>query len=383
MRALGADVLIVGGGSSGCVLARRLADQGRSVILLEAGPDLGADVPDALRDGWNLPSGPDWSFDWGFESEPGATGSTSKLRRGRLLGGTSWLTRFAVRGALADFEAWDPGDGTWSRDAVVEAFRRVEADADFGNAPWHGTSGPFPINRYLDLPRSTVHEAALRAFADIGFPPVVDHNAPDAVGVGPMPMSTRGGNRVTTLDAWLPLEGRPASLRIHSGSVVDRVKIDGRRAAGVRLADGALLHADRVIVAAGTYASPAILLRSGVGPADHLGDVAVQPRVDLPGVGNNLADHPGVDLDSGWRGTAVTPGEPVLHSIATFRSSTQPASAPPDMMFWVTDPSGSEAAFSLDPILLKPESRGRVRLRSSDPGVQPRIELRTRTSSAT
>src|SRR5690242_12860060 len=115
MSAHGSDVLIVGGGASGCVLARRLADRGRSVLLLEAGPDLGADVPAALRDGWNLPSGADWTHDWGFESEPGASGSSTKLRRGRMMGGTSWLTRFAVRGSLADFDGWESGAETWSR----------------------------------------------------------------------------------------------------------------------------------------------------------------------------------------------------------------------------------------------------------------------------
>jgi len=104
-------------------------------------------------------------------------------------------------------------------------------------------------------------------------------------------------------------------------------------------------------------------MRSGIGPAEHLKSVGVEPRVDLPGVGANLSDHPAVDLDSGWRGPSGT--EPVLHTIATFRSSKASSSGPPDMMFWAQDPDGDEPRFYLDPILLKPESRGSVRLRSA------------------
>jgi choline dehydrogenase len=371
----GYDVLIVGGGAAGCVLARRLGDSGRTVCLLEAGPDPTSNVSAALRDGWNLPSGEQWPYDWGFESEAPAGGSPSKLRRGRVLGGTSWLTRFAVRGSLADFSAWDTdGGNTWSGAAVLDAFRRVEADADFGDAMWHGADGPLPVNRYPGLSRSPIHDAALAAFADLGFPAVADHNAPDAVGFGPMPISTVGGRRVTSLDAWLPIDKRPGTLTIRTDVLVDRVELDGLRATGVRLASGDVVHADEVIVAAGTYGSPSILLRSGIGPADHLRELGIEPVVELNGVGENLADHPGVDLDSGWRGEAVA-GEPVLHSIATFRSSTQPSDGPPDLMFWVTDPSGADPAFYLDPILLKPESRGRVRLRSADPASPPMIEL--------
>ena len=109
------EVVVVGGGAAGCVLARRLAERGRSVLLLEAGPDLGNGVGPALLDGWRNPKGPDWTTDWGYESQPGADGTRAKLRRGKLLGGTSWLTRFAVRGQPADFDAWAArGNPGWS-----------------------------------------------------------------------------------------------------------------------------------------------------------------------------------------------------------------------------------------------------------------------------
>lgn len=366
----GFDTVIVGGGAAGCVLARRLAEHGdRSVLLLEAGPDLRDATPIDFRDGWRLPTIPDW----GLQAEPDAAGATQKLRRGRVLGGTSWLTRFAVRGAASDFDAWAAGGNPgWGYEDVLPDFRRLETDADYGDRPWHGGEGPLPITRYLDHEPAGIHAAALDAFAAVGYPLVEDHNEPAAVGVGRMPMSSRAGRRVTALDAYLPSVWRPPNLTVRADAAVDRVLLDGGRATGIRLVDGTEIAADSLILAAGTYGSPAILLRSGIGPAEHLRSVGVEVRVDLPGVGANLADHPGVDLDSGWRGGAVD--GPILHSIATFRSSTAPSGGP-DMMFWASDPAGEEPGFYFDPILLRPASRGSVRLRSVDPTEPPRIEL--------
>jgi len=166
--------------TAGCVVGRRLAERGdRSVLLLEAGPDLGTSPPRALRDGWGLPSGPTWPYDWGFESEPDANGATGVLRRGRLLGGTSWLTRFAVRGHPADFDAWAAGGNPgWSFEDVLPTFRTIEADVEFGDRPWHGERGPIPITRYPDDEPAEIHAAALRAFGALGFPDVEDHNEP-------------------------------------------------------------------------------------------------------------------------------------------------------------------------------------------------------------
>jgi choline dehydrogenase len=361
------DIVIVGAGAAGCALARRIAERtDRSVLLLEAGAP--ADTPE-MHDGWRLPTLPDW----GFAAEPGGAADPPKLRRGRLLGGTSWLTRFAVRGPAADFHAWG-GNGLpgWSYEDVLPAFRRLESDAEFGDRPWHGDSGPIPITRYPTLPRSGIHEAAVAALTATGVPAVDDHNAPDAIGVGPLPMSSRDGRRTTSFDAYLGITDRPANLSVRAEALVASVRIRAGRATGVALADGSDIDAGLVILAAGTYGSPVILMRSGIGPADHLREHGVRVEVDLPGVGANLADHPGVDLDSGWRGEGTV--GPLLHSIATFRSS-RATSAAPDLMFWLTDPDASDPAFYLDPILLKPLSRGTVRLRSADPVDPPRITL--------
>lgn len=365
------DVAVVGGGAAGCVVARRFAERGGiSVVLLEAGPDARRETPDDWRDGWRLPTVPDW----GFESEPDAAGATGRLRRGRLLGGTSWLTRFAVRGAATDFDAWaDAGNPGWAYRDVLPAFRRLESDAEFGDRAEHGDRGPIPITRYPGITPSEPHAAALAAFAAVDIPSVGDLNAPDAVGVGRMPMSSRDGVRVTAVDAYLPTTLTPSGLTIRPDSAVASVEIDGSRAVGLRLADGSRVGAGRIVLGAGTYGSPTILMRSGLGPADDLRRLGLAVHADLPGVGSNLADHPGVEIPTGWQGIGST--GPILHSIATFRSAGRDPAMAPDLMFWIADPAGSEPEFTLEAVLLKPASRGTVRLRSADPADPPMITL--------
>jgi choline dehydrogenase-like flavoprotein len=141
----GFDVVVVGAGAAGCVVAARLAESGsRSVILLEAGPDLRADLPEEVRDGWHMTR----AFDWGYASEPKEFGDVQQLRRVKLLGGTSSIVRIALRGSPSDYDEWEVlGNAGWGFEGVLPHLRRLENDLEFGDQPWHGASGPIPVTR--------------------------------------------------------------------------------------------------------------------------------------------------------------------------------------------------------------------------------------------
>ena len=366
-------MVVVGGGTAGCVVAARLAGSGsRSVLLLEAGPDLRANPPELVRDGWHMTR----EFDWGYASEPDEFGAVQKVRRVKMLGGTSAITRFAVRGSPADYEEWVAlGNPGWGFTDLLPYFRRLETDLDYGDRPWHGVSGPIPIARYHDLEPTEIHAGGIQALEATGFPLIDDHNRPRAVGAGHMPMSSRDGIRVSTAVGYLPAGHTLENLTIRSEVEVAHVVFEGARAIGVSLTDGTNIDAGCVVLCAGTYGSPAILMRSGVGPPEHLRSVGVPTRFNLPGVGANLADHPGVDLDCGYQGAARE--SPLLHTIATFHSRRTNDSAPPDLMFWLSDPISPEEPeqFTIGVVLLKPRSTGTVRLRSADPTEAPLINL--------
>jgi choline dehydrogenase-like flavoprotein len=289
------------------------------------------------------------------------------------VGGTSWVTRFAVRSSPQDFEAWAAaGLVGWTFDDVLPYFCRIEDDLEFGADPWHGAGGPIPVTRYPGL-EPTDFEIALRgAFASNGFAEVEDHNRPGATGFGRMPRSSRGGARRTSADTYLAPEKVPSNLTVRADAPVDALLIARGEAAGVRLVDGTEVRAGWVVLCAGTYGSPLLLQRSGVGPAGVLTEAGVAVDMNLPGVGANLADHPSAGIDLGYGGSATGRD---MHSLGTFRSSSAGAGEAPDLAMWVFDPAGDPAESAIDVALMTPMSRGSVRIRSADPLDPPLIEL--------
>jgi choline dehydrogenase len=370
------DVAIVGAGSAGCVLAARLTeDADRSVVLLEGGPDYPTveDLPPEIRSGLR----PVFTHDWGYRAESALDGRTLDANRARIVGGCSATNAaLAVRGRPADYDRWDEVADGWSFAEVLPFFRRLEHDFDFhGDA--HGKDGPLPIRRPAPDELAPVQLAFLDACANAGLPVVDDHNAPGAVGAGLPPMNLIDGVRQSTALTYLAAARERPNLTVRGDALVDRIELDGTRAVGVRLAGaGEVIEADLVLLASGSYGSPAILLRSGVGPAGDLRAVGIEPVLERPGVGANLTEHPLMPNVF----EAITPpraGDPVFQAMLTTASSTAdgifdlhvlPLFNPPELQ-------GDAPLFVILTGLMTPRSRGSVRLRSPDPGDAPAIDL--------
>jgi choline dehydrogenase-like flavoprotein len=419
-----ADYVVVGAGSAGCAVARRLAESGASVVLVEAGkPDdkglarMLFQTPGAISVMHSTPQLKKL-FDWGYKSTPQkhAWDRTIPQTRGKVLGGSSAVNGMLfVRGNRKNFDDWAAeGNKGWAFEDVLPAFKKLE-DWEDGETGLRGAGGPIRITRKHDLTE------AARSFMDaagdrLGLPLVEDYNAESQEGVAAFQQSAAHGRRYSAAEGYLHDEevadGRLPNLVVLTDATVSRVTVQGERATGVEIITGdgsQVVAADReVVLAGGVFGSAQILMLSGIGPAGHLHDHGIPVVADLP-VGDNLHDHLFVpisfQMDSAVRrptpayflswlarermrpGTTWAAGSS-FESVAFTRSSY--AGEIPDLqllsLYWTYPvpnqddptkrivPPTTRPGQSIFPALIYPESRGTVRLSSADPRAAPLID---------
>jgi choline dehydrogenase len=395
------DYIIVGAGSAGCVTANRLVtDHGKRVLVLEEGPlDTGMLLKMPAGTFQMLFGGSPFIKRYASDAQPSLDGRAVSVPQGRVLGGSSSVNAMAyVRGSRLDYERWNEaiGEKGWGWDDLLPYFKRQEGNQRFDNDA-HGGDGPLKVSD----PRYVVDAADLfvRTMQRMGLPFTADFNSGSLDGVGYMQTTTYRGERCSAATAFLhPIMHRP-ELTVISKAKVNRLLFEGDRVTGVEYSVyGSLEKAyagSEVILTAGVYATPRLLMLSGIGPAAHLADHGIPLRADLPGVGQNLQDHNSVVvsmtttsahgyfgedkglrmLRNGLRYMAFRDGPVSSNGAETmaFLNLENPQADPDLQIYGVgvmwPDPSGGKLShgISLMANLVKPRSRGSVRLRSSNP----------------
>ena len=384
------DYLILGGGSAGCVLAARLSeDAAQTVCLVEAGRDLTpTSMPDDIRSRYPgrayLDTRNIWRHLRARMSEPAAE---RRYEQARLLGGGSAINALmANRGAPADYDEWETlGASGWNWANCLPYFLRLETDCDV-TGPLHGSTGPLRVQRASPARLSPFVRGVIGALERSGFPLRSDQNGPweDGAFVGVIAVS-ESGQRIPTSICYLDEAARARSnLTVRTDALVERVRFDGRRAIGadVRLADSACatLSARRVIICAGAIHSPALLMRSGIGPARQLASLGIRIVAASEGVGRNLMEHPSIAVSAFLPREARTPFIDEHHEQAIVRySSGLPDTPAGDMHGAILSRSGwHSVGYRLGSMFFwvnKSYSRGRVTLVSSRTEDEPKVEF--------
>lgn len=376
------DVIIVGAGSSGCAVAARASeDPNRTVLLLEAGPDY-SDIAKTPFDLYNGHTNSLSAHDWKLAHHPT---SQRELRfpRGRVTGGSSAVnTAIALRGMPEDFEEWAQlGLSEWDWRGVLPAYKRLERDLDFGDRDYHGDAGPITIRRYPLAEMGQQHLVFLEAARELGYPDCADANDPDGWGAGPQPMNKLGQLRVSCAIGYLAPARVRRNLTIRADTLVTRVLVENGKCVGVevRNADGAseALRAKLVLLSGGALMTPMILMRSGLGPREQLEKHSVPVVRHMPGVGQNLSDHPALSVTLRPRDPAmVDHDKPIIQTI--LRYTAEGSDKRNDLQIEMISFSGrrEDPQFAIAGVVEYQYGRGEITLASADPDAPPAIHQR-------